>query len=290
MKNDDVIPCRLARDTEQKVGDYVNSLLEQAHTIGNHGLDKDEFHRSGLFRSAIERIRGKMSASMVEKRQFVAALLDHLRDHGFIAEWKSAESSDRHDYEVRNRDNRITAIETKGCLDGNNTNIFVRPPNADEFVIWSLCQNAAADPRHNAWSGIHTRLGAEMIVSKQKIDAVVIWDMLCGTLGRPCPKLAASPERTTEVASYRVPPPCIYLFPKTIPDPRNNPEPDPMRLEDVSFASTLFHAFQCREEEVRMVRIRAKRDGPDFVRQTTVEAAGKPLRESKWTKLRRSGA
>ncbi len=31
----------------------------------------------------------------------------------------------------------------------NNTNIFTRPPNADEFVIWSLCQNPGSNMSHN---------------------------------------------------------------------------------------------------------------------------------------------
>ena len=289
MNENCVIPCRISEEREKTVREYTKALLDQAHMIGDHGLEKGEFHQSGLFRSAVERIRGTMSASMKDKREFVKAVLDCLVKHSFIVGWKSAESTDRHDYEVEHQDRRITAIETKGCLDGNNTNIFVRPPNADEFVIWSLCQNAAADPRHNAWSGIHTRLGAEMIVSKQKIDALIIWDMLCGTIARPCPKLA-SRQRATDVGPYSVPPPCVYLFPRTIPDPRNNPVPDPMRLADVSFASVLYRAFRCQEDEIHSVRIRTKRKGADLVRQTCIEADNQILRESAWTRLRRSGA
>jgi len=290
MKSSEILPCQLSAEAENRVRDYAKALMANAHKIGDHGLDKETFEQSGIFRSAIERIRGTISASMKEKRSFVAGILDFLTTKGYIKQWKSAESSDRHDYEVRCLDGRITAIETKGCLDGNNTNIFVRPPNADEFIVWSLCQNAAADPRHNAWSGIHTRLGAEMIASGQKIDALIIWDMLCGTIGRPCPKLMKDPQRSIKVGRYQVPPPCIFLFPKSIPDPRNNPSPKPLNLEEVSFAAVLSHAFGCFPKEIRSVRINARRDGADLTRQTLIEAEGEVLTESKWTKLRRSGA
>ena len=36
---------------------------------------------------------------------------------------------------------RVSVVELKGCLDGNNTTIFERPANAQEFIIWSVCTN-----------------------------------------------------------------------------------------------------------------------------------------------------
>lgn len=285
----EIIPCLLSEEVDRRVQDYAAALLRDAHKIGDHGLSAGEFERSGLFRSAIERIRGTMSASMSEKRQFMAKVLDFLQTHGKVAEWQSAGSNDRHDYEVRFEDGRIGAIETKGCLDGNNTNIFIRPPHADEFVIWSLCQNAAADPRHNVWSGIHTRLGAELIAKKQRIDALIIWDMLCGTAGRPCPKILADASRARSVGKLSLPPPCIYLFPKSIPDPRNNPSPDSWRLDQVTFARVLAETFGCRSDEIYSVQIEAKRENADLVRRTSITKGNQLMRQSKWTKLKRSG-
>jgi hypothetical protein len=125
---------------------------------------------------------------MTVKREFMRSILEHLQVGGHISRWTASGNADRHDYEVVMKDQTVVAIESKGCLDGNNTNIFVRPPNADEFYIWSLCQNAGADPRHNAWSGIHTRLSAEIMARGQRVDGLIIWDMICGTIGRPCPK------------------------------------------------------------------------------------------------------
>ena len=100
------------------------------------------------------------------------------------------------------RPGQTAAIELKGCLDGNNTNIFERPPHAHEFIIWSVCTNPGADPRHNAWSGIHTRLSAEIISRHQLVDGIVIWDMVCGTIG-PTVSEAARPIRLARQSSVR---------------------------------------------------------------------------------------
>ena len=204
---------------------YAEALRTSSPEIGTHGLTAQEFWESGLFHGAIERLRGQQAAYTSVKRRFMAEILSHLQAVGGITSWEFQGEGERHDYSITMPDNRISVIEAKGCMDGNNTNIFERPPNADEFVIWSLCQNPGADPRHNAWSGIHTRLGAEVIHRQQRIDGVVIWDMLCGTAGRPCPKLIADNTRGTEMNGRRVPPPCLYLFPRSIPDPRNNRTP-----------------------------------------------------------------
>ncbi|MGH9721057.1 MAG: hypothetical protein ACRD8O_12660, partial [Bryobacteraceae bacterium] len=208
------------------------------------------------------------------KRGLIAAILDYLRDYGYIAEWRASGSADRHDYEVRMPDGWVAVIEAKGCLDGNNTNIFERPPQADEFVIWSLCQNAGADPRKNAWSGIHVRLSAEIIHRGQRVDGLIIWDMICGSLGRPCPKLQANPERATLLGRYTLPPPCIYLFPRTIPDPRNNPSPPVWKLPQMRFLAALHKAFSGDINDVTEVHITAGTTGATVTRTTTLVRAG----------------
>src|SRR3990170_4978994 len=218
-----IILCKLLAEIERQVEAYVQALKEQAPLIGTHGLDPKTFWESGIFRSAIEKIRGTQAASTEEKYGFANSVLDHMKRTNRIHDWHFRGSGERYDYEIELNSGRLCVVETKGCLDGNNTNIFERPPQADEFIIWSLCQNIS-DPQHNAWSGIHTRLGAEVMHRKQKVDGVVIWDMVCGTPGRPCPKLVNDPGRATVIPGGKfVPPPCIYLFPRSIPDPRNNP-------------------------------------------------------------------
>ena len=152
-------------------------------------------------------------------------------------------STNRHDYTLKLRSGKTAVIELKGCLDGNNTNIFQRPAHAEEFIIWSVCANRGADPRRNVWSGLHTRLSATIIAEEKRVDGLVVWDWVCGTIGRTCPKLTASDRRTT-VAQYRLPPPCIYVFPSTIPTPRNNANPRAQPLAAVELLQAFHRCFE----------------------------------------------
>ena len=170
------IPCQSNAKLRAQIEAFAETLREHAHELGDHGLAEEEFYNSGLFRGAIERIRGQYSASMGEKREFLRHLLNALEDDGLIKAWRSAGSSNRHDYAVDLPSGRIAVIELKGCLDGNNTTIFERPPHADEFILWSVCTNPGADPRHNLWSGIHTRLSADIIDRHQQVDGLVVWE------------------------------------------------------------------------------------------------------------------
>jgi hypothetical protein len=250
-------------------------------------MPEEDFWDSGLLQSAIERLRGSQSASTDKKRSFIADILSFMKTRGAITDWQFSGSGERHDYEVRMPDDRLCVIEAKGCLDGNNTNIFERPSNADEFIIWSLCQNPGSDPRHNAWSGIHTRLSAEIIHRKQRVDGLIIWDMLCGK-GRACPKLVADASRVTRISDRDVPPPCIYLFPRTIPDPRNNPRPQCWRLEDVKFLSALSQAFKGESSDVVDVHIETRMNAASIERRTIYVREGTEFSSSRWTKIKRA--
>ena len=282
------IPCEQNKELRKKIKDFAETLKTESHTLGEHGLEEAEFYNSGLFRGAIERVRGQFSATMREKREFVQHVLNHMQDQGFIAEWESAGEANRHDYAVQLNSGRTAIIELKGCLDGNNTNIFERPPHANEFIVWSVCTNAGADPRHNAWSGIHTRLSAEIISREQRVDGIVIWDMVCGTIGRPCPKLANDPNRRTEVGPFSLPPPCLYLLPGTIPSPRNNPTPDPQALADVQIMQAFNDCFGCQPEEINYVNFDVAYRDADTVRTTRITRDGEVQRESDPTAIRRA--
>lgn len=283
-----VIPCSKNPELRRLIEGYSEILKTEAHKLGSHGLTEEEFYNSGLFRGTIERIRGQFSATMGEKRRFARHILNFLQDRGFISEWEPSGSANRYDYTVHLRTGRVAAIELKGCLDGNNTNIFERPPNANEFVIWSVCTNPGADPRRNAWSGIHTRLSAEVISREQRVDGLIVWDMVCGTIGRPCPKLASDLDRRTAVSHYLLPPPCIYLFPATIPSPRNNPAPKAQLLDEVSLLKAFHECFSGRDEEINFVDFEVEHRGVDTVRKTRIRRNGQIAHESEFTAIRRS--
>jgi len=283
-----VIPCLQNEELQKLILDYAEVLKTDAHKLGAHGLSEQEFYNSGVFRGAIERIRGQFSATMRDKREFCRHVLNYMQDQGFIQDWDSAGESNRHDYVVRLKTGRVCVIELKGCLDGNNTNIFERPSNAQEFVIWSVCTNPGADPRLNAWSGIHTRLSAEIISRQQQVDGVMIWDMVCGTIGRPCPKLSGAPERATSVAHYMLPPPCIYVLPATIASPRNNPRPVAQSLEDVHLLKAFHDCFRGKADEVNYVDFEVEHQGADTMRKTCIRRGGEVVKESKLTAIQRA--
>lgn len=285
-----VIPCQKNQELRDKIEEFAEILKTESHSLGRHGLNEREFYNSGLFRGAIERVRGQFSATMGEKREFVQHILNYMQDQSAIVEWESSGETNRHDYTVQLNTGRTAVIELKGCLDGNNTTIFERPPHAHEFIIWSICTNPGADPRHNAWSGIHTRLSAEIITREQRIDGIVIWDMICGTIGRPCPKMGDDvSERRTEVGPFLLPPPCLYLLPETIPSPRNNPNPWPQNLKDVQIMKAFNDCFRCLPEEINYVSFEVAYHGMDtVVRTTRVTRAGGVQRESDPTAIRRA--
>ncbi len=283
-----IIPCKSRKDWSRIVEQYSESMKEAAHTIGDHGMNKQEFQESGLFKSAIERIRGQQAASTHEKYAFIEAILEHLKNQHAIDSYKFVDGKERHDLEVYFEDGRLCCIEAKGCLDGNNTNIFVRPQNADEFVMWSLCQNPGADPRHNAWSGIHTRLGAEIVANGKRVDGLLIWDMLCGTMARPCPKLTGRTKRGQTIGAKVVPPPCIYLFPRTVPDARNNPNPPVWELGQVRFLQALAKIFRVKPQEVVGISLEVRMHEAEVERRTTFNAGGVQLHQSDWTTIRRA--
>ena len=172
-------------------------------------------------------------------------------------------------------------------MDGNNTIIYERPPHAEEFIVWSVCINLAADPRKNAWSGIHTRIGADLIDRQQQVDGVIIWDMVCGTVGRPCPKSQAAPERITTVAHYKLPPPCIYLLPATVASPRNNPKPTAQPIERVQLLKAFNDCFGGRLEEVNYVDFETEYRGADTVRKTRIRRGGVVVAESELIAIKR---
>ncbi len=205
-----IIPCKQTPILRDKIRKLAEDLKAGAYTLGDHGLSESEFYNSGLFRAAIERIRGQLSATVSDKREFVQYILDHMRDQGFLRNWELKKEPYSSEYTINLNSGNIAVLEVKGCLDGNSTNIFERPHYADEFIIWSVCTNPGANPQRNAWSGIHTRLSSEIITRKQRIDGIVFWDKVCGTIGRPCPKWMDNTERSSLVGPFKLPP-TLYI-------------------------------------------------------------------------------
>ena len=283
-----VIPCEQDPRLRAEIERFAEVLKTQAHTLGTHGLDEASFYDSPIFRGAIEKVRGEYSATMRGKREFVQHVLNHVEDRGLIKGWDRTRPKARNDYYVQLNSGRLAVIDLKGCLDGENTNKFERPAEADEFITWSLCTNSGADPRRNAWSGIHTRLSAEMISRRKRVDGVIIWDMICGTPGRPCPKIGApdGAGRKTSIGPFTTPPPCIYVFPAEIPSaalPRAEAQP----LESVELLAAFQKAFGGRDEEINYVDFELSEQDDELHRRTVIRRAGIVQQASDMTAIQR---
>lgn len=285
-----VIPC--ARDPllQQQIEQFAEALKTQAHQLGDHGLVENEFYAAGILRGAIEQIRGEYIAQTRDKHEFARHVLNYMQDREFIRDWEASGRGARNDFVVRLLSGRNAVIDLKGCLDGNNTTIAERPADAAEFIVWSLCTSPGSDPRRNAWSGVHTRLGAEIVWYGQRVDGLVIWDMLCGTSGRPCPKLAraAAGERLTEVGPFRTPPPCIYVFPAAPPEPGAPPLPA-RPIAEVELLAAFHACFGGWDNEVNHVGLEVARVGDQLRRATNVSRGGRLEQASAMTSNRRAG-
>lgn len=282
-----VIPCEQDPSVRLQIEQFAEVLKTQAHKLGDHGLTEKDFYSSPIFRGAIQQVRGEFSATMRDKREFVQHVLNHLEDRGFIAGWDRTKRGVLHDYIVKLKSGRTAIVDLKGCLDGDNTKLFERPEGADEFVIWSLCTNVGADPRRNAWSGVHTRISAQIITRNQLVDGLVIWDMVCGTIGRACPKLsnADDGDRTTMIGPFRAPPPCIYLFPASIPS-TDAPKVGPQTLSNVELLDAFHSCFGGRDDEINRVSFETAYSGELTMRRTTVERGGVVQHSSEMTAIR----
>lgn len=284
-----VIPCEQDPNLRLQIERFAEALKTQAHKLGDHGLTEKDFYASPILRGAIQQVRGEFSATMREKREFVQHVLNHMEDGGFIANWDRAKRGVLHDYVVHLKSGRTAIIDLKGCLDGDNTKIFERPGSADEFVIWSLCTNVGADPRRNAWSGVHTRISAEIITRNQRVDGLIIWDMVCGTIGRACPKLMPGNEvdRRTVIGPFCAPPPCIYLFPASIPS-AEKPRVEAQSLTSVELLAAFHSCFGGYDDEINHVSFDIEFHGEETMRRTTIERGVVVQHSSEMTAIRRA--
>jgi hypothetical protein len=109
--------------------------------------------------------------------------------------------------------------------------------------------------------------------------------MVCGTAGRPCPKLADA-ARTTDIGPFRTPPPCIYVFPASIPD-QASPHVSARQLVDVAMLDAFHQCFGGQDGEVNFVDFDIETTGNETLRKTTIRRASAVQQESEMTPIRR---
>lgn len=266
----DSLPCRHPNLANQ-VGAVVSMLeaipQDAPELLQAHGVAESTY--PDMLRAAVERMRGKGAATPTAKRRFIEAVLEYGRQQGVIRSWEFTAGGGRNDYKVVMPSGMQIAIEAKGGPDGNNTTIWDRPGWADQFVIWHQSPDSLVNqPGRNMWAGISTRLMPHIASTGKVVDAVIFWDGRCGSESRRCPKQYGIEgiglrTRATDIPGQDgrewLPPPCIYLMPRTVPRAGTNERPASHTLATMPFAKALLDLFNVPDA-----------DQPGYVHQAEV--------------------
>ncbi|TLX16673.1 hypothetical protein [Rhizobium sp. MHM7A] len=284
MSSAQVVPCSGDPNVSPDADKILAFMRKAAAAEFAPGLTVEEFCRTPAYLLAVERGRGQNAAATLPKKNFIASILDRMLALGLIASWIDTTGRGRCDYLIVMKSGRRVAIEAKGNLDGNSAAIFERPEGVDEFYIWSMSSNAGTDLRHGIWSGLHSRLGVNIVTADEQIDGLIVLDSICGTAQRPCPKLGQQGEAITIVGRFQVPPPCIFMFPKVVTrDGLSRSQP----LNDTEFASALHECFQGRDSDVSFVDYEVLSEQGGLSRQTTLRRGNHLIKQSGFTKINR---
>ena len=269
----DCSPCRHDEFKKQvdKVKDLIYRLDQHSPCLlRDRNIDISSYDM--LFRAAVQSLRGTWSATTSVKKHFIDTILDYGKERGIFDEWHFVGTGNRQDYRVALVDGTVVGIEAKGCPDGNNLQIWDRPGWANEFIVWSMCPDSLVkQPGRGIWSGISTRLMTKVVAENVIVDAMIFWDSRCGSDLRRCPKHFGvegdlrSRATETEAQDGRkwLPPPCVYLFPRTPPNIRNNPSPPLHTVETCKFANSLLTLFNVPNEQK-----------PSYIHSAKIDAQG----------------
>ncbi len=160
---------------------------------------------------AVERIRGRMSASDATKRGFVEAILSEGVRQKVFRSWSLEDAPLSKVYRLELTSGGTVGLIRKGCPDGNHMNRWSRPAWASELFLWWLCPTSQVrDPGANIWKGIARYRSRLQRSRREQLDGVIFHDQLCGTPQRPCPK-----KRTKLILNdIAIPAPCLYVLPQ----------------------------------------------------------------------------
>ncbi len=206
-------PCRHADAPSDWVVNRIIDLLEnempsQSEFLGRFGLTTDEYQAG--YRDAIQRIRGRLSASHQLKKNFVERIVDAGVSSGHFSSVALEEESLTKVYRITLPSGKVVGVLRKGCPDGNHTTRWERPTWAQELYLWWLCPDSRVhEPGESVWKGV-ARIKNKMLSEPgNHLDGVIFFDESCGTDVRPCPKRAYG----LTIDGVRLPPPCIYVLP-----------------------------------------------------------------------------
>lgn len=192
----------------QRAAEAIKALASHPEVLARYGISPSEF--STAFPNAIESIRGSMSASNSDRRQFLSNVLNHLVECGLVTSVTKPDYGKDTVYRLNVPTIGMVAIIQKGCPDGAHSSTrWLAPDWAQETYLWWLCSSM------NAHAGEHISKGVNRLRQKffsdesTTLSGVIFHNELCGTPQRPCPKRA----RSAMIDGQLVPVPCIYTMP-----------------------------------------------------------------------------
>ncbi|MEV1129295.1 hypothetical protein [Agromyces sp. NPDC049794] len=211
---DAAAPCRHIgappAATVDRAAAVIKSLASHPDVLARYGISPNEF--TSALPSAIESVRGSMSASNADRRQFLLSVLTHVVDRGLATSVTKPDYGDDTVYRLNVPSIGAVAIIQKGCPDGAHSSVrWTVPDWAQETYLWWLCPSLKAHPGEHIIKGVNRLRGKFFAEPDGRVlSGVIFHNDLCGTAQRPCPKQ----ERAAEIDGQLVPAPCIYTMPE----------------------------------------------------------------------------
>lgn len=192
----------------ERAAEAIRSLATHPDVLARHGISASEF--ASAFPAAIESVRGSMSASNGERREFLASVLGHLLDCGLATNLSAPAYGDDTVYRLSVPGVGNVAVIQKGCPDGAHSSVRWSVPDwADETYLWWLCSSMKAHPGEHIAKGVNRLRQRFFSDAPGTVSGVIFQNEMCGSSQRPCPKQ----DRSATIGIQRVPAPCVYSMP-----------------------------------------------------------------------------
>lgn len=208
----DAAPCRHVGAPPsvvvERAARAIRALASYPDLLADHGITPGEFE--GALPAAVESLRGSMSASNSNRREFVQRVLNHLVELNLVTHVTEPAYGQDTVYRLSVPNLGTVAIIQKGCPDGAHSSArWVTPEWATETYLWWLCPSLAAHPGEHIAKGVNRLRQKFFADDLNTLSGVIFHNDLCGTQRRPCPKQT----KFAVIDGQRVPAPCIYTMP-----------------------------------------------------------------------------
>ncbi|MBF6183329.1 hypothetical protein [Nocardia otitidiscaviarum] len=210
MGAEEAAPCRHAGAPPQVIVESVSKLIQdlgvESELLGRYGLTVGEY-RAAL-PAAIEGLRGSMSASVADRKEFLAGVFRRMLEAGIIDGLESPKYGKDTVYRLTVNGYGDIAVIQKGCPDGKHSSIAWSSPSwARETYLWWLCDSMRYEPGQHIDKGVKRLRKRFFDELPDTISGVIFHNHLCGSGQRRCPKIIDGPR------VIEAPPPCLYVMP-----------------------------------------------------------------------------